>query len=279
MTIKKVWFITGAGRGMGVDFTHAALKAGHAVVATGRNTEAVAKALGIANNLLIVKLDITKQEDAEAAVTAAIDRFGRIDVLVNNASNFYAGFFEELPMSFIEKQITTGLIGPMIVTRAVLPAMRKQRGGHIINISSAAGVVGQEFCTAYAAAKFGLEGWTESLQAEVERFGIHTTLVNPGFFRSELLTDQSTTFSAPSIPDYAEITKQYIESWKSVSGKQPGSPAKLAKALIKIADEKVPPRRFVAGADAVATVEKKADTLKAEAGAYRELSTDMSFDK
>ena len=279
MTIKKVWFITGAGRGMGVDFTQAALKAGHAVVATGRDTNAVSKALGQANNLLIVKLDITKQEDANAAVKAAINRFGRIDVLVNNASNFYAGFFEELSMDFIEKQITTGLLGPMIVTRAVLPVMRKQRGGHIINISSAAGVVGQEFCTAYAAAKFGLEGWTESLQAEVERFGIHTTLVNPGFFRSELLTDQSTTFSAPSIPDYAEITKQYIESWKSISGKQPGSPAKLAKALIKIADEKVPPRRFVAGADAVAAVEKKADTLKAEAGAYRELSTDMTFEK
>lgn len=279
MTIKKVWFITGAGRGMGVDFAKAALNAGHAVVATGRDVNSVAKALGEYQDLLVVKLDITKKEDAEAAVKEAVTRFGRIDVLVNNASNFYAGFFEELSMDHIEKQITTGLLGPMIVAKAVLPVMRKQRGGHIINISSSAGIVGQEFCTAYAAAKFGLEGWTESLQAEVERFGIHTTLVNPGFFRSELLTEQSTTFSAPSIPDYAEITKQYIESWKSVSGKQPGSPAKLALALLKIANEKIPPRRFVAGADAVAAVEKKADLLKIEAGAYRELSTDMAFEK
>jgi NAD(P)-dependent dehydrogenase (short-subunit alcohol dehydrogenase family) len=274
---KKVWLITGAGRGMGVDFTKAALEAGHSVIATGRDTKAVSKTLGEHKELFVVKLDITKSEDADAAVKAGVERFGRIDVLVNNASNFYAGFFEELSMDQIQKQITTGLLGPMIVTRAVLPVMRKQRAGHIINISSTAGLVGQEFCTAYAASKFGLEGWTESLQAEVERFGIHTTLVNPGFFRSELLTDQSTTYSAPSISDYAEITKKYIESWKSVSGKQPGSPAKLAKALIKIANEKVPPRRFVAGADAVAAVEKKADTLKAETGAYRELSTDMSF--
>src|SRR5205085_10100541 len=123
------------------------------------------------------------------------------------------------------------------------------------------------------------EGWTESLQAEVERFGIHTTLVNPGFFRSELLTEQSTTFSQPTIPDYAEITKQYIESWKSVSGKQPGNPAKLAKALIKISDEKVPPRRFVAGADAVAAILKKSETLKAETTAYPELSNNMNFEQ
>lgn len=279
MTIKKVWFITGAGRGMGVDFTLAALNAGHAVVATGRDPDAVSKAVGKADDLLVVKLDITKKEDAEAAVKAAIDRFGRIDILVNNASNFYAGFFEELSMDFIEKQITTGLLGPMIVTRAVLPVMRKQREGHIINISSTAGVVGQEFCTAYAAAKFGLEGWTESLQAEVERFGIHTTLVNPGFFRSELLTDQSTTFSAPAISDYAGITKQYIESWKSVSGKQPGNPAKLANALIKITNEKIPPRRFVAGADAVASIIKKSETLKAETTAYPELSNNMNFEE
>jgi NAD(P)-dependent dehydrogenase (short-subunit alcohol dehydrogenase family) len=278
MTIKKVWFITGAGRGMGVDFTKAALSAGHLVVATGRNPTAVTKAIGEDKNLLIVKLDITKKEDAEDAVKAAVKRFGRIDVLVNNASNFYAGFFEELSMELIEKQITTGLLGPMLVTRAVLPVMRKQLSGHIINISSLAGLVGQEFCTAYAASKFGLEGWTESLQAEIERFGIHTTLVNPGFFRSELLTEQSTTFSAPSIPDYAEITKQYIETWKSVSGKQPGSPAKLAKALIKISDEKIPPRRFVAGADAVASIIKKSETLKAETLAFPELSNNMNIE-
>src|SRR3954470_15004093 len=156
MTDKAIWFITGAGRGMGVDIVKAALAAGHPVVATGRNTDAVAKAIGEADQLLVVKLDVTRPEDAVAAVAAAVERFGRIDVLVNNAGNFYAGFFEELAPEQIERQLTTNLVGPMNVTRAVLPVMRKQRSGHVVSISSTAGIVGQEFCSAYAASKFGL---------------------------------------------------------------------------------------------------------------------------
>src|SRR3989449_2877293 len=184
MTKKKVWFITGAGRGMGVHIAKAALAAGNAVVATGRNTDTVTKAVGEADDLLVVKLDVTRPEDAQAAVKAAVDRFGHIDVLVNNAGNFYAGFFEELSPDDIEKQLAANLIGPMNVTRAVLPVMRKQRSGHVITISSSAGLVGFEFVSAYAAAKFGVEGWMESLHPEVAPFGIHTTLVNPGFFRT-----------------------------------------------------------------------------------------------
>ena len=158
MTDKKVWFITGTSRGMGVDFAKAALAAGHAVVATGRNPDGVAKAVGQAEDLLVVKLDVTSSADAEAAVKAAVDRFGRIDVLVNNAANFYGGYFEELTPEQIERQLATGLIGPMNVTRAVLPVMRKQRAGHIISISSGAGLAGFEFNSAYAAAKFGSGG-------------------------------------------------------------------------------------------------------------------------
>ncbi len=182
MTDKKAWFITGAGRGMGVDFAKAALAAGNAVVATGRDTDTVAKAVGQADDLLVVKLDVTSRTDAKAAARAAVDRFGRIDVLVNNAGNFHAGYFEELTPEQIERQLTVTLFGPMNVTRAVLPVMRKQRSGHIIAISSGAGLVGFEFCTAYAASKFGLEGWMESLHQEVAPFGIATTIVNPGFF-------------------------------------------------------------------------------------------------
>src|SRR3954464_5342157 len=148
MNNNKVWFITGAGRGMGVDITKAALAAGHKVVATGRNIDNVAKALGEAENLLIVKLDVTKQTDADAAVNAAVEKFGRIDVLVNNAANFVAGFFEELTQDEIMQQIQTSLIGPMIVTRSVLPVMRKQGSGHIISISSTAGLASYEFCSA-----------------------------------------------------------------------------------------------------------------------------------
>ena len=148
MSEKKVWFITGAGRGMGVDFATAVLAAGDAVVATGRNPGAMAKALGEADDLLVVKLDVTGRADAEAAVRAAVERFGRIDVLVNNAANFYAGYFEELTPEQIERQLATSLIGPMNVTRAVLPVMRKQRSGHVISISSGAGLMGFEFNSA-----------------------------------------------------------------------------------------------------------------------------------
>jgi NAD(P)-dependent dehydrogenase (short-subunit alcohol dehydrogenase family) len=203
MTDKKVWFITGAGRGMGVDIAKAALAAGNAVVATARDPESVTKAVGEADDLLAVKLDVTGHVDAETAVQAAVERFGRIDVLVNNAGNFNAGFFEELTPGQMERQLTTTLVGPMNVTRAVLPVMRRQRSGHVITISSRAGLVGFEFGTAYAASKFGVEGWMESLGPEVEPFGIHTTIVNPGFFRTELLTPQSTKYAETAIDDYA----------------------------------------------------------------------------
>jgi len=279
MTNKKVWFITGAGRGMGVDFAKAALAAGHAVVATGRDSDRVSKALGKSNDLLPVKLDVTDRADAEAAVRAALDRFKRIDVLVNNAASFYAGYFEELTPEQMQRQLAASLIGPMNVTRAVLPVMRKQRSGHIISISSSAGLVGFEFCTAYAASKFGLEGWMESLHAEIAPFGITTTVVNPGFFRTELLTEQSTQYAEPSIKDYDERRAKQLEFWKSQNGKQSGDPAKLARALITIASQQPPPRRFIAGADAIATAEQKIADLKAQIDANRELSTSLDFDR
>ncbi len=278
MRSKKTWFITGAGRGMGVAFVKAALAACHAVVASGRDKDAVAKAVGQSNDLLAVELDVTSRADAEAAVRAAVDRFGRIDVLVNNAASFYAGYFEELTPEQMERQLATSLIGPMNVTRAVLPVMRKQRSGHIISISSSAGLSGFEFCTAYAASKFGLEGWMESLHAEVAPFGITTTIVNPGFFRTELLTERSTNYAAPSVEDYAERRAKQIEFWKSQNGRQSGDPAKLARALITIASQEPPPRRFIAGADAIATAEQKIADLKAQIDAERDLSTSLSFD-
>jgi NAD(P)-dependent dehydrogenase (short-subunit alcohol dehydrogenase family) len=280
MIHKKVWFITGAGRGMGVDFAKAALAAGHAVVATGRDSDRVSKALGKSNDLLPVKLDVTSRADGEAAVRAALDRFKRIDVLVNNAASFYAGYFEELTPEQIERQLAASLIGPMNVTRAVLPVMRKQRSGHIISISSSAGLAaGFEFVSAYAASKFGLEGWMESLHAEVVPFGIATTIVNPGFFRTELLTEQSTNYAEPSIEDYDERRAKQLEFWKAQNGRQCGDPEKLARALITIASQQPPPRRFIAGADAIATAEQKIADLKAQIDANRELSTSLDFDR
>jgi NAD(P)-dependent dehydrogenase (short-subunit alcohol dehydrogenase family) len=277
MTEKKVWFITGAGRGMGVDITRAAA-AGHAVVATGRNPDAVTRAVGKADDLLAVKLDVTIRADAEAAVQAAVERFGRIDVLVNNAGNFYAGFFEEISPEDFRAQIETTLFGPLNVTRAVLPIMRAQRSGLVVAISSTAGIVGQEFCSAYAASKFGVEGWLESLTPEVAPFGIGTMLVEPGFFRTELLTPESTKYAVPSIDDYAERTEQTVAAWNAMNGKQGGDPAKLADALLQVANQAEPPLRFPAGADAVATVERKANDLLAQADAYRALSSSLARD-
>lgn len=275
--MSRVWLITGAGRGMGVDFARAALAAGHAVVATGRNPDTVTKAVGKVDNLLVVKLDVTNQADAEATVQAAVARFGRIDVLVNNAANFYGGYFEELTAEQIEQQLATSLIGPMNVTRAVLPVMRRQRGGHIISISSGAGLMGFEFNSAYAAAKFGLEGWMEALQAEVAPFDIHTTIVNPGFFRTELLTQESATYATPSIAEYAERHAARVQWYEAMNGQQTGDPAKLARALITIASQEQPPRRFIAGADALAIAEQKVRDLQEQTDAYRDLSTALAI--
>ena len=279
MNNKKVWFITGTSRGMGVYFAKSALAAGNAVVATGRNTDAVTKAVGQAKELLVVKLDITSPADAQAAVQAALDRFGRIDVLVNNAANFYGGYFEELTPEQIEHQLATGLIGPMNVTRAVLPVMRSQRSGHILSISSGAGLMGFEFNSAYCAAKFGLEGWMEALQAEVAQFGIDTTIVNPGFFRTDFLTQESTIYAKPSIEDYAARQAARQEWYKSQHGQQSGDPAKLAQALLMIADQHPPPRRFIAGTDVSTVAEQKVQDLQEQINAYRELSSSLAIDE
>ncbi|MFL5388420.1 MAG: SDR family NAD(P)-dependent oxidoreductase, partial [Myxococcales bacterium] len=279
MSNSKVWFITGAGRGLGVDIARAALATGDRVVASGRDSRRVSTALGGSNDVLAVKLDVTSGADAAAAVRTAVERFGRIDVLVNNAASFYAGYFEELTPEQMDRQLAASLIGPMNVTRAVLPVMRKQRSGHIISISSSAGLSGAfEFGTAYAASKFGLEGFMEALQVEVAPFGITTTVVNPGFFRTELLTEQSTNYAEPAIDDYDERRAKQLEFWKRQNGQQSGDPAKLARALLAIASHEPPPSRFIAGADAIATAEQKVTELKAQIEAFRALSTSLAFD-
>ena len=278
MNEKKVWLITGAGRGLGVHIARAVLATGHSVVATGRDAAKVAAAVGRHEKLLAITLDVTRPQDAQAAVEAAVGKFGRIDVLVNNAGNFFAGFFEELSSEQVRNQIETLLFGPMNVARAVLPVMRRQRSGLLLTISSTAGIAGQMFCTAYAAAKFGIEGWMESLTPEIAPFGIHTMLVEPGFFRTELLTNNSTTYAHASIDDYAERTKEIVAAWNSMDGKQSGDPAKLADALVHLVALEEPPVRFPAGADAVQTFEAKANTLLAQAHAHRELSTSLTYD-
>jgi NAD(P)-dependent dehydrogenase (short-subunit alcohol dehydrogenase family) len=279
MKENKVWFITGASSGIGLEISKSALGAGYHVVVTGRNIEKLSKSIGtVSDNLLVVKMDVTNSTEIEAAVKSTVDKFGTIDVLVNNAGNFYAGFFEELSTRQMELQLATSLFGPMNVTRAVLPVMRKNRSGHIISISSTAGLVGYEYCSAYSASKFGLEGWMECLASEISPFGINTTIVEPGFFRTGLLTPASTIWAENELEDYAAKNVELRPFWKSMNGKQGGDPAKLAAALIKIASENKPPKRWLAGADAIATAEQKVTDLQKQINAYRDLSSALGFE-
>ena len=279
MTEKQVWLVTGAGRGLGVDIARAALAAGHAVVATARRTYSVTAALGEHDDLLAVALDVTDVAAAEAAVQAAVARFGHLDVLVNNAGSFNAGFFEEMSPEDWRAQIETTLFGPVNVTRAVLPQMRAQRAGLVVTVSSTAGIVAEgDFLTAYAASKAGVEGFMEALTPEVAPFGIRTMLVEPGFFRTELLTPESTQFAEPSIEDYAARTQATVDGWRSMHGKQGGDPAKLAAALVQVIALDEPPARFAAGADAVGAFERKAQNLLDQANAHRELSSNLAHD-
>jgi NAD(P)-dependent dehydrogenase (short-subunit alcohol dehydrogenase family) len=269
----KAWFITGAGRGLGVDIAKKALAAGHSVVATGRNPAAVLKAIGPHDNLLTAALDITDPKSATAAVQAAVDRFGSIDVLVNNAGNFYAGYFENITPDDFRAQMETNFFGPLNVARAVLPIMRKQRGGQVITVTSLAGLIGQEFVVAYAASKFALEGWMESLRFDVAPFGIKTMVVEPGFFRTELLVEgDSTKWPKNEVDDYAERTAKTVSAWSGMNGLQGGDPAKLAAAMVQLSDSGDLPLRFVAGADAMAAVEANLKTIQAQIDAHRDLS-------
>jgi NAD(P)-dependent dehydrogenase (short-subunit alcohol dehydrogenase family) len=278
-TNTKVWFITGAGRGLGIDIAQAALAAGHSVVATGRDAARVEAAVGAHDNLLAVALDVTDPDAATTATRAAVDRFGRIDVLVNNAGNFYAGYFETISPEQFRAQLETNFFGPLNVTRAVLPVLRAQRGGQVITVTSTAGLVGGEFTAAYAASKFALEGWMESLRHDVEPFGIGTMAVEPGFFRTELLVEgASTIWPALDIDDYAERTERTIKSWRSMNGQQGGDPRKLADALVALSESDKLPLRFVAGADAMAAVEDNLAAIRDQIAANRGLSASLAYE-
>ena len=277
--MSKVWFITGASRGLGVDIARAALAAGHKVVATGRDPVAVLKAIGARDDLLTVALDITDTDAALAAAQTAVARFGRIDVLVNNAGNFYAGYFEDISPDAFRAQMETNFFGPLNVTRAVLPVMRQQGAGQVITVSSLAGLIGQEFVSAYAASKFALEGWMESLRFEVAPFGVQTMVVEPGFFRTELLVEGASTIWPPNrIEAYAERTAATVAAWSGMNGQQGGDPAKLAAALAALSDAETLPVRFVAGADAMAAVEANLQIIQAQIDAHRELSASLVID-
>ncbi len=277
--MSKTWFITGAGRGLGADIATAALKAGDRVVATGRQRSAVSDRLGPDNaNLLALDLDVSDAAQARAAVAAALARFGAIDVLVNNAGYGHLGYFEETTAADVEAQYATNVFGLFNVTRAALPAMRAARRGHIFNLSSVAGFRGIETGSLYCSSKFAVEGFSESLAAELAPFDIHVTIVEPGPFRTDFLTPESIRFVAHEVADYAERRDAMRASFEQRNGKQPGDPILLAEAVVKLAAEAQPPLRFTAGALAVNGLAAKLAAMQAELERWRApgLATDFA---
>lgn len=278
--MSKVWFVTGANSGIGAGVVNAALQAGHRVVATGRNMEKLRAAFPNADNqsLALVQLDVTEEGQAYAAVAKAVELFGAIDVLVSNAGFCVLGNFEDLSAADFERQMATNFYGAVHVMHAVLPVMRAQRSGHIFAISSVAGGIGMNQCSAYSASKFALEGLSMAIAAEVEQFGIGVTIVEPGFFRTSFLDQNNYEAVDTRIDDYA-TQGSARESYAAYNGNQPGDPAKLGDALLTIQAMDKPLKLFVAGSDAIGMLQPAAEErLQAIAGKVElSSSTDGAF--
>jgi NAD(P)-dependent dehydrogenase (short-subunit alcohol dehydrogenase family) len=277
---EKVWFVTGASSGIGAGVVKAALEAGDRVVATARNVEKLRSAIGqpASDRLAFVRLDVTSEQQAQDAIAAAVEKFGRIDVLVNNAGYSLLGNLESLTTDQIELQFETNFYGVLYVTRAALPVMRRQRSGRIFNVSSMAGVVGYGTASAYAATKFAVEGLSLSVAQEVERLGIKVTVIEPGFFRTDLLAPQSVVFGDVAVDGY-DAPDAIKAQWQGYHQTQTGDPAKLGTAIVQLAAMESPPRQFYAGSDAVsgitADLKRRLDEVEAHKGLSS--STDGSF--
>jgi NAD(P)-dependent dehydrogenase (short-subunit alcohol dehydrogenase family) len=278
--MSKVWFVTGASSGIGTGVVRAALEAGDRVVATARNLEKLRSAIGqsASERLAFVPLDVTSEEQAQKAIAAAVETFGRVDVLVNNAGYSLIGNLESLTMEQIERQFQTNFYGALYVLRAALPILRRQRSGRIFNVSSMAGVMGYATVGAYAATKFAVEGLSLSVAQEVERFGINVTLVEPGFFRTDLLAPQSVVFGELAVEGY-DSPAAVKAQWQSYHHTQSGDPEKLGEVLVQLAAMESPPKQFFAGSDAVSgiTADLQARLAEVQAHKDRSVSTDGNF--
>ena len=276
--MSKVWFITGSAGGLGAGIAKAALAAGHNVIATDLDSERLRAAYtGNAAQVLTTQLDIRDAVQGKAAVDAALSRFGRIDVLVNNAGYGQFGPFEEIEPEAIERQFATNVFGTFNVTRAVLPVMRRQREGHIINMSSNGGFQGVAGASMYSASKFAIEGFSESLAQEIAGFGIKLTLVEPGAFRTDFLDSRSLKYGSRGLDDYAEHRAKTTAVFEARNHQQVGDPDKLGQALLQIVGHEDPPLRFVAGADALKVVTNKLQAVTDEIGRWRSLSVSTDF--
>ncbi|PLZ00404.1 short-chain dehydrogenase/reductase [Burkholderia sp. WAC0059] len=269
----KTWLITGANRGLGLEIARSALEAGHSVVATARKPEQIPAVLtGYGDRLAAVPLDVTSNASVSSAVKVAVDRFGRIDVLVNNAGFGQLGFFEEVSSELVRKQFDTNVFGVFNVTRAVLPIMREQRSGHVVTISSICGIIGFDGASMYCATKFAVSGWSESLSIELARFGIRATCVHPGPFRTDFLDPRSVVFGDVSIDDYTQASQTRREALAQANHNQDGDPVKFGKAVVKLVESENPPVRWGAGTNALDTLLARADDLQGSALVWQELS-------
>jgi len=272
MKKNKVWFVTGASRGLGLEIVRTLLAEGYQVIATARNPKHVTEALGSPENLLAVKLDVTSAADAKDAVAKAIEKFGRIDVLVNNAGYGQLGWFEANSDEKIRNQIETNLFGSMNVTRQVLPVMRKQQSGHIFSVSSISGIQGFAGSSVYSASKFAVEGWMEALAGEIKPFGIQTTIIEPGFFRTDFLDSSSISHGDLEVEGYEKATEDFNSYISNMNHKQLGDPTKMGLALIELSESNAAPVRFAAGSDAYQVVTGKIATLTADSSEWKHLS-------
>jgi len=277
-TTSKVWLITGASRGFGALIARDALLRGDRVVATARNPQTVIDALGEQPNLLALKLDVTSEADAQAAARQAVARFGRIDVLVNNAGYGLLGGVEEASADEVKKQFDTNVFGLLHVTRAVLPTLRTQGSGHVINISSIGGYASHQGWGIYCATKFAVEALTEALHAELAPLGIRASVVEPGFFRTDFLNADSVVSTANRIAQYADSVGVMRTMMAGANHKQPGDPAKLATAILKLADDANPPLRLALGSDTVARIRQKNQSVDAELQQWLAVSTSTDHD-
>ena len=269
----SVWFVTGASRGFGLEIAREALDRGHQVVATARRASGIASLLpGAGERLLTLDLDVTDQEQAKQVAAAAIARFGRIDVLVNNAGRGILGAVEEVSDAAARAAFDVNVFGALNVQRAVLPQLRTQRSGHILNISSVAGVVGIPGWGLYNATKFAMEGFTEAMSHELAPLGIKVTLIEPGYFRTDFLDATSLDTETTIIDDYATTAGATRAHAAGVNHAQPGDPVKGAKAILDITETTEPPLRLILGTDAYSYTQAKLDTQTAELHTWRKTS-------
>ncbi|KWI37246.1 short-chain dehydrogenase [Burkholderia ubonensis] len=274
---KRVWFITGASRGIGALIAEAALADGNAVVAAGRHVPAIVERLGESAALLPVELDVTDEAQAKAAVQAAVEKFGRVDVLVNNAGFGLLGAVEESADKDVRRMYDTNVFGLLNVTRAVLPTMRANRSGHVINISSIGGYRAAAGFGVYSSTKFAVEGITEALHAELKPLGVHATVVEPGYFRTDFLDASSLVVAPDVIDDYDETSGAVRRKAVQLNRNQPGDPAKLAAAMIALVDAPNPPLRLPLGTDTLAAIAAKNAYVAQETETWKALSTSTDF--